>query len=99
MDSFDLFLLLFIIFLKTIGHAHNIPNVFNMLKYSLSFGIYTFFLNPLIIFYFYLFSVPMTKDTLSDSETDSDVLFENRHGKSNGVKRNGFNKPERRVKT
>lgn len=43
--------------------------------------------------------LPMTKDTLSDSETDSDVLFENRHGKSNGVKRNGFNKPERRVKT
>lgn len=42
--------------------------------------------------------LPMSKVTLSDSETDSDILFENRHGKSNGIKRNGF-KPERRVKT
>ncbi|KAK9507074.1 hypothetical protein O3M35_008896 [Rhynocoris fuscipes] len=44
--------------------------------------------------------VPMDKVILSDSDTDSDVLFENRHGKSNGTKssRNGY-KSDRRVKT
>ncbi|BES87636.1 PKD [Nesidiocoris tenuis] len=44
--------------------------------------------------------MPLSKTIQSDSETDSDVLFENRHGKSNGTKsfRNGF-KTEPRVKT
>ncbi|KAL1122383.1 hypothetical protein AAG570_003788 [Ranatra chinensis] len=44
--------------------------------------------------------LPVGKAMLSDSDTDSDVLFENRHGKSNGLKapKNGF-KTDRRVKT
>ncbi|XP_073977595.1 dyslexia-associated protein KIAA0319-like protein isoform X1 [Rhodnius prolixus] len=44
--------------------------------------------------------VPMDKVILSDSDTDSDVLFENRHGKTNGTKssRNGY-KSDRRIKT
>lgn len=44
--------------------------------------------------------MPMDKVILSDSDTDSDVLFENRHGKTNGTKssRNGY-KSDRRIKT
>uniref|UniRef100_A0A0A9XPA1 PKD/Chitinase domain-containing protein n=8 Tax=Lygus hesperus TaxID=30085 RepID=A0A0A9XPA1_LYGHE len=43
--------------------------------------------------------MPLSKTIQSDSETDSDVLFENRHGKSNGTKfRNGF-KTDPRIKT